>query len=212
MDEEYKVSGYRWVNLAVFTLVTFAAGMGFLAAADSPSLDYLRAEHVAKQFVYQYGSQQLPALEIAPAVVHGRPPQPLVGVVLDQVGDEGQHGILGHYRDASAFALEPVDQRRGIRGPATIGKFHRRLSCATKKLKGANIMRLKNLFTRVNDMNTEQLKTFIDANEEGSFTLLDVRQPAEYETARIPGSTLIPLPSLEDRLKELDPQKPVIAY
>jgi rhodanese-related sulfurtransferase len=34
----------------------------------------------------------------------------------------------------------------------------------------------------------------------------------EYENARIPGSKLIPLPSLDDRLKELDPQKPVIAY
>jgi len=37
MDKEYKVFGYRWVNLAVFTLVTFMAGMGFLAAA--PLLD-----------------------------------------------------------------------------------------------------------------------------------------------------------------------------
>jgi rhodanese-related sulfurtransferase len=73
-------------------------------------------------------------------------------------------------------------------------------------------MRFRNLFTPVNDMATNQLRTFIDSNEEGSFTLLDVRQPSEYETARIPGSKLIPLPSLDDRLKELDRQKPVIAY
>jgi rhodanese-related sulfurtransferase len=73
-------------------------------------------------------------------------------------------------------------------------------------------MRLRNLFTPVTDMSTVQLQTFIDSNEEGSFTLLDVRQPLEYENARIPGSKLIPLPSLDDRLKELDPQKPVIAY
>jgi len=73
-------------------------------------------------------------------------------------------------------------------------------------------MRFRNLFTPVIDMNTEQLKTFIDSNEEGNFTLLDVRQPSEYETARIPGSKLIPLPSLDDRLKELNPQKPIIAY
>ncbi|MCP4623124.1 MAG: rhodanese-like domain-containing protein [bacterium] len=64
----------------------------------------------------------------------------------------------------------------------------------------------------MNDIDTNQLRSFIDSNEEGSFTLLDVRQPSEYETARIPGSKLIPLPSLDDRLKELDPQKPVIAY
>ena len=73
-------------------------------------------------------------------------------------------------------------------------------------------MRLRNLFTPVNDMSTEELQALIAASAEGSFTLLDVRQPSEYETARIPGSKLIPLPSLDDRLRELDPAKPVIAY
>ena len=73
-------------------------------------------------------------------------------------------------------------------------------------------MRLRNLFIPVADMTTQQLKTFIDSNEQGSFTLLDVRQPSEYETARIPGSKLLPLPSLDDRLNELDLQKPIIAY
>jgi rhodanese-related sulfurtransferase len=73
-------------------------------------------------------------------------------------------------------------------------------------------MRFRNLFTPVNNMDATQLQTFIDSNREGSFTLLDVRQPSEYENTRIPGSKLIPLPNLDDRLKELDPQKPVIAY
>lgn len=73
-------------------------------------------------------------------------------------------------------------------------------------------MRLRNLFTPVNDMSTQQLQAFMDSRQEGSFTLLDVRQPEEYETARIPGSKLVPLPSLDDRLDELDPQKPIVAY
>ena len=73
-------------------------------------------------------------------------------------------------------------------------------------------MRFRNLFTPVNNIDTDQLQNLIDSNEEGSFTLLDVRQPSEYETARIPGSKLIPLPSLDERTEELDPQKPVIAY
>ena len=73
-------------------------------------------------------------------------------------------------------------------------------------------MGIRDLFTSVNNMNTTQLQAFIDSNQEGTFTLLDVRQPAEYENARIPGSTLIPLPVLNDRLSELDPQKPIIAY
>ena len=42
--------------------------------------------------------------------------------------------------------------------------------------------------------------------------LLDVRQPGEYEKARIPGAVLIPLPELLDRLDELDSTKPLIAY
>ncbi len=73
-------------------------------------------------------------------------------------------------------------------------------------------MRLKNLFTPVNNMSTRQLQSFMDSNKEGNFTLLDVRQPQEYEAARIPGSKLVPLPSLDDRLEELDPEKPIIAY
>ncbi|MBT8372784.1 MAG: rhodanese-like domain-containing protein [Deltaproteobacteria bacterium] len=73
-------------------------------------------------------------------------------------------------------------------------------------------MRLKDVFSPIANMNTKQFQTFIDSNPEGSFTLLDVRQPPEYENARIPGSKLIPLPLLNDRMQELDPQKPIIAY
>jgi adenylyltransferase/sulfurtransferase len=42
--------------------------------------------------------------------------------------------------------------------------------------------------------------------------LVDVREPWEAEIAALPGSTLIPLGALRDRLDELDPDKPVIAY
>ena len=73
-------------------------------------------------------------------------------------------------------------------------------------------MGLKELFSPITNMNTSQLQAFIDSNREGGFTLLDVRQPSEYENARIPGSKLIPLPALNDRLSELDPQTPIIAY
>jgi rhodanese-related sulfurtransferase len=78
--------------------------------------------------------------------------------------------------------------------------------------KGIKKMGIRDLFSPVNNMNTTQLQEFIDSNKEGAFTLLDVRQPSEYEIARIPGSQLVPLPVLDDRLSELDPQKPVIAY
>ena len=73
-------------------------------------------------------------------------------------------------------------------------------------------MRLRDLFSPVNNMTTKELNERIASQPKGSFTLLDVRQPSEYENSRIPGSKLIPLPALNDRLKELDPKKTVIAY
>ena len=73
-------------------------------------------------------------------------------------------------------------------------------------------MGIRDIFSTFTNMDTEQFQSFIDTNQEDNFTLLDVRQPAEYEGARIPGSQLIPLPTLNERLQELDPEKPVIAY
>jgi rhodanese-related sulfurtransferase len=61
-------------------------------------------------------------------------------------------------------------------------------------------------------METDEARAYIAKHKEGTFTLLDIRQPAEYEKARIPGARLIPLPELSDRLAELDPEKPMIVY
>jgi len=66
--------------------------------------------------------------------------------------------------------------------------------------------------TPVASMEAEEAKGFIKNHKEGTYTLLDVRQPSEYEKARIPGAKLIPLPELAGRLGELDSRKPVIAY
>jgi rhodanese-related sulfurtransferase len=73
-------------------------------------------------------------------------------------------------------------------------------------------MGIRDIFSSFTNLDTEQFEAFIKDNKEGSFTLLDVRQPSEYENARIPGSQLIPLPALNERLHELEPDKPVIAY
>ncbi len=73
-------------------------------------------------------------------------------------------------------------------------------------------MRWKQFLTPVPSMDTEEAKAYMAEHEEGTFTLLDVRQPDEYENSRIPGAKLIPLPELADRLGELDPDKPVIPY
>jgi len=73
-------------------------------------------------------------------------------------------------------------------------------------------MRWKQFLTPVASMDTDEAKAYMAEHEEGTFTLLDVRQPGEYENSRIPGAKLIPLPELADRLGELDPDKPVIPY
>jgi rhodanese-related sulfurtransferase/rubrerythrin len=73
-------------------------------------------------------------------------------------------------------------------------------------------MRWKQFFTPVANMASEELRDFIARHAEGSYTLLDVRQPSEHQSARIPGATLVPLPELTGRLEELHPERPVVVY
>ncbi len=57
------------------------------------------------------------------------------------------------------------------------------------------------------EMSVRDLKQLLDSGEDG-FVLIDVRNPHEYEIARIPGAVLIPLPEIEqgpgvDKVREL---------
>ena len=73
-------------------------------------------------------------------------------------------------------------------------------------------MRWKQFFTPVKSFNVDEAKDFIDRVPGYRLTLLDVRQPGEYESEHIPGAKLIPLPDLNDRMTELDADKPTIVY
>jgi rhodanese-related sulfurtransferase len=73
-------------------------------------------------------------------------------------------------------------------------------------------MRWKQLLTPVANIDSESAKSYIKEHSEGTYALLDVRQPSEYEKSHIPGAKLIPLPQLNDRLGELDSEKPTIVY
>ncbi|MEE9611838.1 MAG: rhodanese-like domain-containing protein [Desulfatiglandales bacterium] len=73
-------------------------------------------------------------------------------------------------------------------------------------------MRWKQLLTPVHSMKVEEARAYMKEHKEGSYTLLDVRQPGEYEKERIPGANLIPLPELSDRLSEIDHDRPLITY
>ncbi len=70
----------------------------------------------------------------------------------------------------------------------------------------------KQFFIPVKTMGADEARDYIRHREEGTFTLLDVRQLKEYEKERIPGATLISMPELPERLGELDPNKPTIVY
>jgi rhodanese-related sulfurtransferase/rubrerythrin len=71
---------------------------------------------------------------------------------------------------------------------------------------------LKKLFTPVKSVSAEEAKTLIAGQEEGGYTLLDVRQPGEYEAEHLPGAKLIPLPDLKDGRSQLDSEKPIVVY
>ena len=73
-------------------------------------------------------------------------------------------------------------------------------------------MRWRQFFTPVKNMDAAGARSFISEQKEGEYTLLDVRQPKEYEGSHIPGAVLIPLPQLTDRLGELDRDRPVLVY
>ena len=57
-------------------------------------------------------------------------------------------------------------------------------------------MRWKQFLTPVKSLNVDQTREFIHKKPPDELTLLDVRQPNEYEAGHIPGSRLIPLPDL----------------
>ena len=73
-------------------------------------------------------------------------------------------------------------------------------------------MRWKQFFTPVQSVDAVAGQRMIDAAAAERPTILDVRQPGEYEAGHLPGARLIPLPELGDRLDELDKERPILVY
>jgi sulfur-carrier protein adenylyltransferase/sulfurtransferase len=59
-------------------------------------------------------------------------------------------------------------------------------------------------------MSPHELKRRMDAGE--PFQLIDVREPFEYEIARIEGAKLIPLGEINEQLDELERQQPIVVH
>jgi rhodanese-related sulfurtransferase len=50
-----------------------------------------------------------------------------------------------------------------------------------------------------------------DAAHRG-WTIIDVREPEEFEAGHVPGARLIPLPELRRRWREIPPDRPIVTY
>lgn len=73
-------------------------------------------------------------------------------------------------------------------------------------------MSIFNHFKPVPTRSAEDVRAFLAEHDPEEYNLVDVRQPGEYEAEHIPGTKLIPLGELEERLGELDPAKPTVVY
>ncbi len=73
-------------------------------------------------------------------------------------------------------------------------------------------MGIRSFLSGVDELSPGQVRQYLDSHAADQYTLLDVREVSEYQSAHLPGATLIPISQLADRLAELDPHKAVIAY
>ena len=73
-------------------------------------------------------------------------------------------------------------------------------------------MSVLDYFKPVSTWSAEKIRSFLNQRRSEEYNLVDVRQPEEYEQGHLPGSRLIPVGELPNRLAELDPNKPTIVY
>ena len=73
-------------------------------------------------------------------------------------------------------------------------------------------MNWRQFLTPVKSIDTEEARKYLAQKKVEDLTLLDVRQPAEYQSGHIPGALLVPLPELTDHLDRIDQTKPVVIY
>ncbi len=74
------------------------------------------------------------------------------------------------------------------------------------------MLQLRKMFSLAENLDADQARRFMAEHPEGTYTLLDVRQPGEYEEEHLPGAKLIPLGQLGEAVATLDKDKPVITY
>jgi rhodanese-related sulfurtransferase len=73
-------------------------------------------------------------------------------------------------------------------------------------------MGILDYFKRVSTWPAEKVREFLNEHGLEEYNLVDVRTPREYEKGHLPGARLIPMGELENRLGELDPDRPTLVY
>ncbi len=73
-------------------------------------------------------------------------------------------------------------------------------------------MKWKQFFTPISSINWEKAHQLVDHTPGRDVVFLDVRQPKEYTRGHLPGAKLIPLGELDNRLEELEKDKPIVIY
>ncbi|MFO7800911.1 MAG: rhodanese-like domain-containing protein [Desulfovermiculus sp.] len=64
----------------------------------------------------------------------------------------------------------------------------------------------------IHPMYPEDFSEYRSSHKERTYSLVDVRQPAEYTQEHIPGALNLPLPELEQHIARLDPTQDLIFY
>ncbi len=73
-------------------------------------------------------------------------------------------------------------------------------------------MKWSNVVTKVESIDVDTLKSMLAESAAGSYTLVDVRQPAEYAKSHIPGAVSMPMNDLVAGNVSLPDPKPIIIY
>lgn len=73
-------------------------------------------------------------------------------------------------------------------------------------------MNWRQFLTPVKSIDAARARAYLADKPVDAVTILDVRQPNEYQSGHIPGAVLAPLPALMDHLARLDTGKPILVY
>ena len=97
-----------------------------LPAICPPAFQKPRRRHIATDLVDNLATQKLRALPIGPAIMHGRPPEIFIGIILDQPREKSHGRVFGQDGTIGIFGLQPVNHRCRIRHQPPIGQLHDR--------------------------------------------------------------------------------------